>query len=75
MTRPACAVLILYGGRAASRAPMAPAQLTVGRMIPFERAVRRATRGSDVVVSRPAARGPLAGAFRGAAAGLPGLVV
>ncbi|MER5318930.1 alpha/beta fold hydrolase [Streptosporangium roseum] len=53
MTRPACAVLILHGGRAASRAPTAPAQLTVLRMIPFERAVRRATRGSDVVVSRP----------------------
>jgi hypothetical protein len=75
MARPVFAVLIPHAGRAAGRAPTAPARLTVLRMIPFEQAVRRATRGSDVVVSRPAEAGPVANAFRRAAAGLPRLVV
>jgi pimeloyl-ACP methyl ester carboxylesterase len=53
MTPPASAVLILHGGRATGREPTAPTQLAVLRMIPFERAVRHATRGRDVAVSRP----------------------
>jgi pimeloyl-ACP methyl ester carboxylesterase len=53
MTPPASAVLILHGGRATGREPTAPVQLAVLRMIPFERAVRHATRGRDVAVSRP----------------------
>ncbi|MGJ6966468.1 alpha/beta fold hydrolase [Streptosporangium sp. G11] len=53
MTRFAHAVLILHGGRAQGREPTAPTQLAVLRMIPFERAVRRAVRGRDVAVSRP----------------------
>ncbi|MER5422104.1 hypothetical protein [Streptosporangium roseum] len=65
MTRPACAVLILHGGRAAGRAPTAPARLTVLRMIPV----------ALLSLDRPAAPGPVVNAFRRAAAGLPRLVV
>ncbi|WP_436756869.1 alpha/beta fold hydrolase [Streptosporangium sp. V21-05] len=53
MTRFAGAVVILHGGRARGHEPTAPTQLAVLRMIPFERAVRRAVRGRDVAVSRP----------------------
>lgn len=53
MTRFAGAVVILHGGRARGHEPTAPTQLAVLRMIPFERTVRRAVRGRDVVVSRP----------------------
>ncbi|GAA3410711.1 alpha/beta fold hydrolase [Streptosporangium vulgare] len=53
MTRFAGAVVVLHGGRARGHEPTTPTQLAVLRMIPFERAVRRAVRGRDVVVSRP----------------------
>ncbi|MER5643480.1 alpha/beta hydrolase [Streptosporangium sp. NPDC002524] len=53
MTRFAGAVVVLHGGRARGHEPTAPTQPAVLRMIPFERAVRRAVRGRDVVVSRP----------------------
>ncbi|OUC96189.1 hypothetical protein CA984_15800 [Streptosporangium minutum] len=65
MTRPAFAVLIPHAGRAAGRAPTGPARSARSGMTPF----------TLLTPDRPAEAGPVADAFRGAAAGLPRPVV
>lgn len=49
-TRPRAAVLVLHGGKAESRAPVEPGQLTVRRMQPFVRDL--AALGDDVAVAQ-----------------------
>jgi dienelactone hydrolase len=46
-------VLVLHGGRSASREPTTAVQPAVLRMAPFAAAIRRAVRGSGAQVSRP----------------------
>jgi len=46
-------VMVLHGGRSVGPQPASPLQLSVLRMLPVTRAVRRALRGSQVVVERP----------------------
>lgn len=65
MTRTASAVLIPHAGRAAGRAPTDPARPARPGMTPF----------TLLPPDRPAAAGPVADAFRGAAAGPPRPVV
>jgi pimeloyl-ACP methyl ester carboxylesterase len=47
------AVVVVHGGQSLSTEPTTAIQLPVLRMIPVARAVRRALRGSSVVVGRP----------------------
>ncbi len=46
-------VLVLHGGRSASREPTTAAQPAVLRMAPLAAAIRRAVRGSGAQVARP----------------------
>jgi pimeloyl-ACP methyl ester carboxylesterase len=46
-------VLVAHGGQSVSTAPVAATQLTVLRMIPIARAIRRAVAGHGIEVRRP----------------------
>ncbi|MFC9428763.1 alpha/beta fold hydrolase [Streptomyces sp. NPDC056987] len=50
--RPRAVVLVLHGGRSESERPPTRLNLPGARMLPFTRAVLRATEGHDVVVGR-----------------------
>jgi pimeloyl-ACP methyl ester carboxylesterase len=47
------AVVVAHGGKSVSTAPTSPLELAVLRMVPLARAIRRALRGSGVVVCQP----------------------
>jgi dienelactone hydrolase len=51
--RTAGIVVVAHGGRSIGPEPTSPVQLSVLRMVPVARAVRRALRGSQVLVDRP----------------------
>jgi pimeloyl-ACP methyl ester carboxylesterase len=53
VSRPAGLVLVLHGGRSVGPAPTTALQLSVLRMIPVGRAVRRAVGGDGIEVDRP----------------------
>jgi pimeloyl-ACP methyl ester carboxylesterase len=46
-------VVVAHGGRSIGPEPTSPVQLSVLRMVPMARAIRRALRGSQVLVDRP----------------------
>jgi dienelactone hydrolase len=48
--------VVVHGGQSLSTEPTSPLQLSVLRMIPLAGAIRRAVRGSGVVVGRPRLR-------------------
>ena len=50
---PAGTVLVLHGGQSMSTTPTSPVQLTVLRMVPVARAVRRAVGPAGIEVRRP----------------------
>ena len=51
--RTAGIVVVAHGGRSIGPEPTSPVQLSVLRMVPMARAIRRALRGSHVLVDRP----------------------